>query len=820
MFRLAPIFKSGCFSRFLPLAKSCSPLFSVAANSPLLTSDNTKNDNAEIDLGVLFESCTKSHLLKCLHAFLVVSGKIQNIFISTKLVNHYANLGDVSFSCLTFDQISNKNVFTWNSMVSAYVRCGHFSEALDCFFHFLLTPGIRPDFYTFPPVLKACRDLVEVKKIHCSVLKLGFEWDVFVAASLLHMYAQFGLSDVAHKLFDDMPVRDRGSWNAMISSYCQSGNATEALDLLDKMRLEAVNMDSVTVASILSVCAQSGDIVTGMLIHLYVIKHGLEFNLFVSNALINMYAKYGDLEQARKVFDNMMVRNTVSWNSIISAYEQNNDPITACGFFNKMQRAGTEPDLLTLVSLASIVAQMNDHKNSLSIHGFTMRRGWLADDVVIGNAIVDMYTKLGVIESACSVFEGLPVKDVISWNTLITGYAQNGLASEAIEVYQRMEECNGIIPNQGTWVSLLLAYSHVGAVQQGMKIHGKVIKNCLYMDVSVATCLIVLYGKCGRLDDAISLFYQIPRGSPVSWNAIISCHAVHGHGEKAINLFGEMLDEGVKPNDITFVSLLSACSHSGLVSEGQSYFSMMQEEYGIRPHLKHYGCMVDLFGRAGKLEKAYDFIKSMPLHPDASVWGALLGACRIHGNIELGSFVSDRLFEVDSEDVGYYVLMSNIYANVGKWEGVDRVRSLARVKGLKKTPGWSSIEVNSKVDVFYTGNRTHPRCEEIYCELRNLTAKMKSFGYVPDYTFVLQDVEDDEKEHILTSHSERLAIAFGIISTPPKTSIRIFKNLRVCGDCHNASKFISQITEREIIVRDSNRFHHFKDGICSCGDYW
>lgn len=210
----------------------------------------------------------------------------------------------------------------------------------------------------------------------------------------------------------------------------------------------------------------------------------------------------------------------------------------------------------------------------------------------------------------------------------------------------------------------------------------------------------------------------------------------------------------------------------------------------------------------------------MPVRPDASIWGALLGACRIHGNMELGAVASDRLFEVDSENVGYYVLMSNIYANVGKWEGVDEVRSLARDRGLKKTPGWSSIEVNNKVDIFYTGNRTHPKYEKIYDELRNLTAKMKSLGYVPDKSFVLQDVEEDEKEHILTSHSERLAIAFGIISSPPKSPIQIFKNLRVCGDCHNWTKFISQITEREIIVRDSNRFHHFKDGICSCGDYW
>lgn len=818
--RLLPTCIGRHISKSLPSHQAHCSLFSAAISSRQFTSDGFDNGNKDIDFNILFSSCTKVHLAKRLHAFLLVSGKGQNIFLSARLVNLYAYLGDVSFAQRTFDQIPKKDVYTWNSMVSAYVRSGRFRDAINCFYLFLLTSGVRPDSYSFPSVLKACGNLVDGKKMHCWVLKQGFEWDVFVAASLVHMYSRFGFLSAARKLFNNMPVRDMGSWNAMISGFCQNGNAAEALEVLDEMRLEGVKMDPVTVSSLLAVCSQSDDSLSGMLIHLYVIKHGLECDLFVSNALINMYAKFGGLGHAQRVFDQMEVRDVVSWNSIIATYEQNDNPITALGLFNKMQLIGIQPDLLTAVSLASIVAQLSDRQSSRSVHGFIVRRGWLMEDIVIGNAIVDMYAKLGAIDSARTVFEGLPVKDAISWNSLITGYAQNGLASEAIEVYRMMEEHKEIIPNQGTWVSILPAYSHVGALQQGMRIHGRVIKNCLYLDVFVGTCLVDMYGKCGRLDDALSLFYHIPRMSSVPWNAVISCLGIHGHGEKALKLFNEMLVEGVKPDHVTFVSLLSACSHSGLVDEGQWCFRMMQEEYGIKPSLKHYGCMVDLLGRAGRLEMAYNVIKNMPIQPDASVWGALLGACRIHGNYELSTFASDRLFEVEPENVGYYVLLSNIYANVGKWEDLDKVRSLARNRGLRKTPGWSSIEVNNKVDVFYTGNQTHPKCEEIYNELKVLTTKMKSLGYIPDLSFVLQDVEDDEKEHILTSHSERLAIAYGIISTPRKSTIRIFKNLRVCGDCHNATKFISRITEREIIVRDSNRFHHFKDGICSCGDYW
>ncbi|KAG7951826.1 hypothetical protein I3843_12G028000 [Carya illinoinensis] len=820
MFRVLQTCKGVHPLRFWPFLQACCTFSPAATTSLQFISDGYENENKDLDFKLLFSSCTNVHLAKRLHALLVLSGKAQDIFLSTGLVNLYANLGDVSFARNTFDQIQKKNIFTWNSMISAYARVRRYHEAVNCFYQLLLTSRLQPDSYTFPPVLKACGNMVDGKKMHCWVLKLGFEWDVFVAASLVHMYSRFGFLGVAGKLFNNMPVRDMGSWNAMISGFCQNGNAAEALDLLDEMRLEGVKMDPVTVVSILPVCALSDDILVGILVHLYSIKHGLESDVFVSNALINMYAKFGNLGHAQRVFDQMEVRDLVSWNSIIAAYEQNEDPITALGLFKEMQLVRIQPDLLTAVSLASIVAQLSDHRNSQSVHGFVARRGWLMEDVIIGNAVADMYAKSGSVDSARRVFEGLPVKDVISWNTLITCYAQNGLASEAIEFYHMMVAHIEIIPNQGTWVSILPAYSHVGALQQGMKIHGRVIKNCLYLDVFVGTCLIDMYGKCGRLDDAMSLFYQVPRKSSVPWNAIISCHGIHGHGEKALKLFKEMMDDGVKPDHVTFVSLLAACSHSGLVDEGQWCFNVMQEKYGIKPSLKHYGSMVDLLGRAGRLDLAYNLIQNMPIQPDASVWGALLGACRIHGNFELGSIASDRLFEVDSENVGYYVLLSNIYANVGKWEGVNKVRSLARERGLKKTPGWSSIEVNNKVDVFYTGNQTHPRCEEIYEELEVLTAKMKSLGYVPDYSFVLQDVEDDEKEHILTSHSERLAIAFGIISTPPKSTIRIFKNLRVCGDCHEATKFISRITEREIIVRDSNRFHHFKNGICSCGDYW
>ncbi|CAA0838397.1 Pentatricopeptide repeat-containing protein [Striga hermonthica] len=620
------------------------------------------------------------------HALLLVSGKALSVFYATRLVNKYSFIDNVSLARDTFDQISIKDSYTWNSMLSAYVRNSHFDEAIKCAFEMLSSTDVRPDFYTFPSILKACKSLCDGALFHCWVLKLGFECDVFVAASLVHMYCRFGFSSRAYTIFRNMPFRDMGCWNSMISGFCQSGNHKKALAVFDEM-----------------------------------ILRGIAIN-----------AGFGYME----------------------------------------------------------------------LHNRSIRAALLST---------------GILDSARRFFEQLPFKDVISWNTMITGYAQSGFASEAINLYRAMKEKDNLKPNQGTCVSVLPAYAHLGDLRDGTRIHCLVLKQNLDADMYVGTCLIDLYGKCGRLSEAMLLFSEVPKETSVTWNAVISCH---GLGQTSVRLFHDMLSERVNPDEVTLLSLLTACSHSGLVDEGKRYFHSMEQEYGVKPTLKHYGCMVDLFGRAGLLEEAYKFIETMPVRPDSSIWGALLGASRVHGNFEMGQKASGQLFELDRENVGYYVLLSNIYANFGRWDGVDTVRSLARDRGLWKTPGWSSVELNNELEVFYTGSRSHPQSEDIYKELASLNSKLKSLGYIPDYSFVLQDVEDDEKENILSSHSERLAIVCGILNTPPKSSIRIYKNLRVCGDCHNVMKLISKVTEREIIVRDSNRFHHFRDGFCSCGDYW
>ncbi|KAF7111341.1 hypothetical protein CFC21_111366 [Triticum aestivum] len=713
-----------------------------------------------------------------------------------------------------------------NTLIAAFSRAALPRLAFPLLRHLLRRARpFRPDAFTFPPLIRAAPAHASAAQLHACALRLGLLRPcVFASGSLVHAYLRFGRVEEASTVFDEMPLRDLPAWNAMLSGLCRNDRAAEAVRLFRRMAGEGVAGDAVTVSSVLPMCALLGDWVLALVMHVYAVKHGLDKELFVCNAMVDVYGKLGMLEEARRVFDGMERRDLVTWNSIISGYEQGGQVAAAVKMFRGMRDSGVSPDVLTLVSLASAVAQCGDDRGGKSVHCYVMRRGWDLGDIIAGNAVVDMYAKLSKIEAAQRMFDTMPVRDPVSWNTLITGYMQNGLANEAIEAYGHMQKHEGLKPIQGTIVSVLPAYSQLGALQQGMRMHALSVKTGFNLDVYVGTCMVDLYAKCGKLTDAMLFFEKMPKRSRSTgpWNAIMAGLGVHGHAAEALSVFSRMQQEGVNPDHVTFVSLLAACSHAGLVDQGRSFFDMMRITYGIIPLAKHYACMVDMLGRAGQLQEAFDFIHNMPIKPDSAVWGALLGACRIHGDVEMGKVASQNLFELDPENVGYYVLMSNMYAKVGKWDGVDEVRSLVRHQNLQKTPGWSSIEVKRSVNVFYSGNQTepHPQHEEIQAELQNLLAKMRSIGYVPDYSFVLQDVEEDEKQHILNNHSERLAIAFGIINTPSRTPLHIYKNLRVCGDCHNATKYISKITEREIIVRDSNRFHHFKHGHCSCGDFW
>lgn len=452
-----------------------------------------------------------------------------------------------------------------------------------------------------------------------------------------------------------------------------------------------------------------------------------------------------------------------------------------------------------------------------SMHCLAVKTGF-EFDVFVGSSLVDMYAKCGEIGHARKMFDEMPEKNVVSWSGMIYGYAQLGDNEEALKLF-RQALFEHLDVNDFTFSSVIRVCGNSTLLELGKQIHGLCFKTSFDSSSFVGSSLVSLYSKCGVIEEAYRVFGDIPVRNLGMWNAMLIACAQHAHTDRAFELFKEMEGAGMKPNFITFLCVLYACSHAGLVEKGRHYFQLMKE-YGIEPGDQHYASMVDLLGRAGKLQDAVSITEEMPIEPTESVWGALLTGCRIHGNTELAAFAADKVFELGPVSPGIHVLLSNAYAAAGRWEEAAKARKTLRDRGMKKETGLSWVEEGNRVHTFVSGDRSNAKTLEIYQKLEELGEEMERAGYVADTSFVLREVDGEEKSRTIRYHSERLAIAFGLITFPPERPIRVMKNLRVCGDCHTAIKFMSKCTGRVIIVRDNNRFHRFDDGKCTCGDYW
>jgi len=715
-----------------------------------------------------------------------------------------------------------RDLVLWTAMIAGYAQMGYCEESLG-FFHQMKWVDAKPNQFTFTSVLVACADLSapeEVKQVHSEIIKTGFEVDVFVGTALIDSYAKCRCLKDAHELFELMPRRNLVSWNAMIGGYVQHGCSKEAFQLYAQMHIEDVKPNHITFATVLSACISPQGIQQGMQAQAHMIKAGFESDMYVGNILITMYSEGGSVTDAEKVFLKMSTRSYVvgPWNTLIAGYAHNGYNEEALNLFQQVQCAGVGLDHFTLNSILNVCANSESLQQGKQVHAYIIKNGF---EVLtsLGNSLLTMYANCEDIEDACQVFRKMPAQDMVSYNAMITGYAQNGYGERSLKLYCHMQR-EGMKPDHFTFAGTLGACASLSALGLGKQLHCNIIKTGFEFDVFVGSALINMSAKCGIIEDARRVFDAIHKQTVVSWTAMIAGYAQNGCGTEALHLFEEMQLSRIKPDHVTFVGVLSACSHVGLVDEGQHYFDSMSQDYGIVPRMEHYACMVDLFGRAGLLDEADAFINEMPCKPGALVWRTLLGACKTHGSPKLGKRAAKYLLELEPRDTAIYVLLSNIYAMSGRWDDVADIRKLMKDKGIEKEPGCSWIEVKSRVHSFVIADRSHPETEEIYAKLEALTSLMEEAGYKPDTNFVLHDVEEEDKEHSLGHHSEKLAIAFGLISTPPGMHLRVIKNLRVCGDCHSAIKFISNIVNREIIVRDASRFHHFKDGLCSCGDYW
>lgn len=593
--------------------------------------------------------------------------------------------------------------------------------------------------------------------------------------------------------------------------------------LLGRMRETGLGMDGFTLSAMISSCCD--DVWLIRQLHSMAVVGGYNSYGSVNNSLVSYYSKNGFLEEAKRIFCEMNGReDEVAWNAMIVAYGQHKEGAKALELFREMVKRGLYVDMYTLASVLTAFTSLEDLFGGLQFHAQLIKTGFHSSPHV-GSGLIDLYAKCGGGMSDCrKVFEEILEPDLVLWNTMISGYSQyDELSEEALTCFKDMLQI-GHCPDDCSFVSVISACSNSPSPSHGKQIHSLALKSDIPSNrIAVYNALVAMYAKCGNLQDARRLFNRMPEHNVVSINTIIDGYAQHGFGHEALHLFEWMLEIDISPTNITFISVLSACAHTGKVEEGQKYFDIMREKFGIDPEPEHYSCMIDMLGRAGKLSEAEQLIESMPYNPGSIGWAALLGACRKYGNIDLAVKAANQFLQMEPSNPGPYVMLANMYADAEKWEDVAKVRKLMRERKLRKKPGCSWIEIDKKVHVFVAEDASHPMIKEIYGYLEDVLVKIKWAGYVPDVRWAL--VKDDgigeaEKEMTLVHHSEKLAVAFGLMSTREGEPILVGKNLRICGDCHNAIKFISAVTRREITVRDTRRFHCFKDGICTCGDYW
>ncbi|KAL8244503.1 hypothetical protein R6Q59_010761 [Mikania micrantha] len=801
--------------------------------------------------------------------------ELKNVFSWNVMIEGFMGLGRVVDAKKLFDEMPQRDIVSWNSVMSGYFRNGFIEKTLEVFVLMVRCFECVPDAYSFACVMKTCasiKDLNLAMQVHGFAQKFEFFGDS-VESSMIDMYIKCDMPEIAEsiflklqnpnmfswnsmiygysklygaqsalKLFDQMPKRDVVSWNMIISILSKHGNVMKTLDMFIEMCSQGFRPNSMTYASVLSSSASIYELTWGAHLHARIIRLQHSIDAYVGSSLIDLYAKCACFKNALGVFNEIKDHNIVSWTSLIGGAVYCRNEVEAFSLFKQMRQVPIASDQFTIATVLGACGGLKDVNIGTQIHAYSIQIG-IDPLIPVANALITMYAKCGDSQSANNAFELMSHRDIISWTTMITSFSQNGSIEKAREYFDKMPERNvvswnsmlagyvnhgfwedglkifvlmrqqGIKPDCITFVSSIGVCANAGMQKLGNQIVSQAEKFGFGSDVSVKNSIITMYSKCGRIEDAEKTFVSISTKNLISWNAMMAGYAQSGHGNQVIDTFEKMIGSGMIPDHISYVSVLSGCSHSGLVSEGHYYFDMLIKDHEIDPTCEHFACMVDLLGRAGLVEKAKDVIDKMPIKSNAAVWGALLGACRIHGNSTMAETALKNLVELDAEDSGSYVLLANLYSDLGNLENVSNVRRIMKDKGIRKNPGCSWIEVDNRVHVFTVDDTNHPRIKDVYNALREIIRKIEETGL-----YVKEDGGFVNKGSAF--HSEKLALAFGLMSLPAWMPIHIMKNLRICDDCHLVMKLTSRVASRELVVRDANRFHHFKDGCCSCRDYW
>ncbi|CAL5330045.1 unnamed protein product [Camellia sinensis] len=684
---------------------------------------------------------------------------------ATSQISWYARLGQIENARRVFDQIPHKGLVSWNSIIAGYFQNNQPTQARRLFDKMperntVSWNGLISG-YVKNRMVKEARQVFDTMP----------ERNVVSWTAMVRGYVEDGLISEAESLFWQMPEKNVISWTVMLGGLIQDRRIDEARRLFDMMPMK--------------------DVVT-------------------RTNMISGYCQEGRLDEARELFDEMPRRNVIAWTTMLSGYVQNQQVDIARKLFEVMPEKNevTWTAMLMGYTHCGRIEEASELFDAMPI-----------ESVVACNAMILGLGHNGEVVKARKVFDQMREKDDGTWSAMIKVYERKGFELEALDLFALMQR-QGIPSNFPSLISILSVCASLASLDHGRQVHAKLLRSYFDSDVYVSSVLITMYIKCGDLVKAKWVFDRFSPKDIVMWNSIITGFAQHGLGEEALQVFHEMCSSGIAADDVTFVGVLSACSYTGKVEEGLEIFESMKTKYLVDPRTEHYACMVDLLGRAGRLSEVMNLIEKMPVEPDAIIWGSLMGACRTHMNLDLAEVAAKKLLQLEPKNSGPYILLSNVYASRGRWADVEELRKNMRSRKVSKSPGCSWIEVEKKVHMFTGGeSMPHPEHSMIMRMLEKLGGLLREAGYSPDGSFVLHDVDEEEKVHSLGHHSEKLAVAYGLLKVPEGMPIRVMKNLRVCGDCHSAIKLIAKVTGREIILRDANRFHHFKDGLCSCKDY-
>ncbi|KAH7426274.1 hypothetical protein KP509_11G093500 [Ceratopteris richardii] len=750
---------------------------------------------------------------KELHDHAKERGLESDTLLGSQLIQMYSGLGSLKGACEVFNGLIEPDLISWTAIISAHVTLGASYKAIHLYFQ-LRSLDMELDGPAFMAALKACAGvaaLEEGKLIHAHIIEGGWETSDFVGNTVVDMYAKCGSLQDASLTFNRLPKHDIIAWNALLAGYNQIGDCQKTFEIFRQMQDEDVPLSHVSFVFVLKACAILGVLEEGQQVHSIVVEYGLDTDLSVCNALIDMYANCGNLSDSSIAFRRVCAPDVILWSTLIAAYGNEGEGHHALELFFEMQQCKHVPTEITYNSALKACASIAAYEEGMKIHSIAVICG-LESNVFLTSTLIDMYCKCGDIAQGNAIFNMSLKRDVSLWNAMIGGYAQEGLGQEALQLFCQMQQ-KSVMPNKITLIFVLKACSHACALEQGRRVHADIIIHGFESDLQVGSTLIDMYCKCGSLEDAGVVFECLQKRDVAAWNIIIAGCAQQSDFNKAYNYFEAMQRAGFMPDEVSYLFLLTACSRVRTGDEGLLQFKslLVNCHLTLTPELSV--SMLDCVGRVGLLDEAEDLLECLPFYTGDASWLSLLGSCRVHRDVNLGQRCFNNIMKLNPTNATAYVYMGNLCRQLGMGFQAEKiVKGRANASAWKK-PAKAFIEVNNTVHDFVVGDQTHPSSPDIYAKVKDITAQMKEEGFMSSSRLL-----GNADEEALAGHCEKLAIAFGLISTPVGSTVRVSKNLRMCDDCHHSAKFISRLEVREIVVNDALCVHHFKDGVCSCND--